>query len=452
MIFYSVMGMNFLILNSSKRTNDLFDERSANYSDRIRMPMLVELMNWRYNFAFMSYGPEWRKHRKAFHEHFNQAVIDRYDDIQLTEIRKFLGRLLEAPDNFMHHIRFVFAAIIMEAVYGIKIKDSDDDPHVATITAALEGLAKAGVPGSYLVDHLPMLKYYPGWLPGGGFQQVAEESCEATRRYVVETFNQVKESIRSGTYRPCVVGSIIEDVPEDGKGDNTSERKEAERIAQDIGAIAYVAGADTTASAVQAFFLAMAMYPEAQKKAQAEIDSVIGNDRLPEFQDRPSLPYVEAVVKETMRWHQIVPFAIAHMSAEDDEYDGYFIPKGTVVMGNAWSILHDPAVFKDPSIFNPDRYFENPNLLNPHTAAFGYGRRICPGRFFSDHNLFAIIASVLAVFDITPSVDNGGNTIPLEYEPSSGFISYPAPFACRIVSRTAGSQQLIIENQPSQDL
>ncbi|PPQ99410.1 hypothetical protein CVT24_005397 [Panaeolus cyanescens] len=421
MIFYSVMGTNFLVLNSNKRTNDLLEDRSANYSDRIRMPMLVELMNWRYNFAFMRYGPVWRKHRKAFHEHFNPSVIGKYDQIQLVHIRRFLGQLLHSPQNFLHHINFVFAAIIMDAVYGVQIEDSDKDPHVDTIAAALGGLAKAGVPGSYLVDHIPILKYYPGWLPGGGFQKDGAEGREATERYAVQTFNQVKEALRSGTARPSVVGSLIENFT-GGHGD-VSSQAEANMIAKNVGAIAYVAGADTTASAVQAFFLAMAMHPEIQKKAQAEIDSVIGPGRLPEFSDKPLLPYIDAVLKETMRWHTVVPFGVAHMSTEDDEYDGYFIPGGTVVMGNSWSILNDPAVFENPSAFNPDRYFKNPNLRHPHEAAFGYGRRICPGRFFSDHNLFAITSSVLSVFDILPAIDDKGNTIPLKYEPTSGFIS-----------------------------
>ena len=99
----------------------------------------------------------------------------------------------------------------------------------------------------------------------------------------------------------------------------------------------------------------MALYPEAQKKAQAEIDAVVGPDRLPNFEDRPSLPYINAVVKESMRWHVPAPLgafllssvlfliltgseAIPHMATNDDEYDGYYIPKGTVVLGNAWRV------------------------------------------------------------------------------------------------------------------
>jgi cytochrome P450 len=72
----------------------------------------------------------------------------------------------------------------------------------------------------------------------------------------------------------------------------------------------------------------MAMHPEFQTKAQEEIDSVIGTHRLPEFEDRPLLPYVEAVYREVMRWKPVLPLGLPHATTEDDVYDGYFIPKG----------------------------------------------------------------------------------------------------------------------------
>lgn len=108
---------------------------------------------------------------------------------------------------------------------------------------------------------------------------------------------------------------------------------------------------------MQALFLAMALYPEVQKKAQVEIDTVVGPNRLPDFDDRPFLPYINAIVKESMRWHLVGPLgtpfflssrllyiiltgfeAIPHMASNDDEYDGYHIPKGTVLIGSTWPV------------------------------------------------------------------------------------------------------------------
>ena len=98
----------------------------------------------------------------------------------------------------------------------------------------------------------------------------------------------------------------------------------------------------------------MALHPEVQKKAQAEIDAVVGPERLPEIEDRPSLPYINALIKELMRWNLVTPLGepfyhtvpllviltcsegLPHMATNDDEYDGYYIPKGTIIFGNGW--------------------------------------------------------------------------------------------------------------------
>ena len=73
-----------------------------------------------------------------------------------------------------------------------------------------------------------------------------------------------------------------------------------------------------------------------QKRAQGEIDRVIGRERLPGFSDRSRLPYVDAMCKELLRWRLVLPLGVAHATTEDDVYKGYFIPKGTTVLPNTW--------------------------------------------------------------------------------------------------------------------
>ena len=128
----------------------------------------------------------------------------------------------------------------------------------------------------------------------------------------------------------------------------------------------------------------MALYPEVQKKAQAEIDAVVGPNRLPDFEDRPSLPYINAIVKESSRWHLVVPLGrlffvtvvttiltssegIPHMATNDDEYNGYYIPKGTVVIGNAWSVrtITSPALRPDFAIQISGQCCMTPRFLTP---------------------------------------------------------------------------------------
>jgi hypothetical protein len=137
--------------------------------------------------------------------------------------------------------------------------------------------------------------------------------------------------------------------------------------------------------------------------------------------------------------------AVAHMSSEADEYNGYYIPKGTIVIGNGWygrylftrtsanrknfhrSILHDPEVFSDPLTYNPDRYLKdgkiNTAVRDPNVAFFGFGRRICPGRHFSENSLYSIVSHVLAVYDIRPGLDKNGKEVEIRPEMTSGMLT-----------------------------
>lgn len=159
-----------------------------------------------------------------------------------------------------------------------------------------------------------------------------------------------------------------------------------------------------TVSALSCFFLAMSLYPEVQRKAQEEIDHVLGPTNLPSFADRERLPYVEAIVKETFRWHPVAPMGLPHLSQQDDIYEGYRIPKDSVIMPNIWAFTHDPNVYPDPMTFKPERFLATPGQtpeLDPRTLIFGFGRRICPGRQLADNTIFLSIAQSLAVFDLS---------------------------------------------------
>ncbi|KAF8815532.1 cytochrome P450 [Phlegmacium glaucopus] len=442
MVYFNVLGQHFLVLGSKERTTDLFEKRSSNYSDRLRSPMLVDLMKSDFNMAFLPYGLNWRKHRKSFHKYFHLDVVSKYLPIQKREVHAFLRRLLITPDNFRHHIRQTFATTIMSIAYGIEVKESDD-PYVSLAEEALNGINQAAIPGAFWVDLFPILKYVPSWFPGAGFQKKAAYWRGVNATMIETPFRYVKEQLKSGKAAPSVAASLIECLPDE----DDPQRLIEESLAQDVAAVAYLGGADTTVSTVQTLFLAMALYPEVQRKAQAELDAVVGPNRLPDFEDRPSLPYINAIVKESMRWNLVLPLAIAHVATNDDEYNGYYIPKGTVVMGNSWSILHDPEVFNDPMEYRPERYLKdgklNPDVLDPSSVAFGYGRRICPGRHLSDNSLYSIVSCLLAVYDIKPPVDDHGNIIKLEPKFTSGLLSYPVPFKCIISPRSAAAEALI---------
>ena len=156
----------------------------------------------------------------------------------------------------------------------------------------------------------------------------------------------------------------------------------------------------------------MAVRPEIQKRAQKEIDQLLGGERLPTLSDQDDLPYISAMVKEIYRWHVPLPISIPKLLREDDVYKGYHLPKGAIVMENVWAVFRDPVAYPEPHIFNPERFLKDGKLDlsagDPDDRVFGSSRRICPGRHFANHALFLRFATILATFNIEPGVNDKG--------------------------------------------
>ncbi|KDQ59106.1 hypothetical protein JAAARDRAFT_113176, partial [Jaapia argillacea MUCL 33604] len=439
----NLFGQTIIILGTLEATQDLLEKRSSIYVDRVRLPMLMELMEFDWLFPLMRYSNKWRKHRRAFHQYFNQNAIYKHQPNQLVAARSLLRGILDGTRGFHAAIRHTFISMSMDMAYGIKI-DAKKDNYEEMAELLVDAIERTAVPGAFLVDLLPFLKYVPAWLPGAGFKTKAEEWRLLGADFVNKPFNAVKEALRLGEQvRPSMVSSLLQKLPEDHDAED-------EETIKNVASTAFVAGADTTVSALEVFFLAMVLYPDVQKQAQAELDRVVGSSRLPDFNDQNNLPYLNAIVKETMRWQPITPLAAVHSPIVDDVYKGYFIPKGAIVFGNSWSILQDPVAYQNPKEYKPERFLRDgqldPTVQDPALTAFGFGRRMCPGRHFSNSTLFIFVSSVLAVFDITPPLDEQGKPIQLSPDMTSGIVSHPVHFKCTIKPRSEEAAVLIRES------
>jgi hypothetical protein len=244
----------------------------------------------------------------------------------------------------------------------------------------------------------------------------------------------VKQQMREGKHKTSFLSQAIESLGSDAS---------MEAIHKWSASSMYLGGADTTVSALMTFF-AMTLFPDVQKRAQEELDRVVGS-RLPVSADRESLPYIWAVVQETHRWHPVAPMALPHAATKEDVVMGYRIPKGALLMANNWWFTHDPAVYPDPMEFRPERFIETPTHMaepDPRTWTFGYGRRVCPGRYVADNALFLTIAQSLAVFNVNKLVENGKVVEPeTKFEP--GVVSHPVPYRTSITPRSEEHRERI---------
>ncbi|OCH88111.1 cytochrome P450 [Obba rivulosa] len=437
LIFVRAFGTPMLILNTLDCAIDLLEKRSSTYSDRLETEM-VALMGWSWNPVTMGYSQWWRRHRRGFHQYFNQAAVPAYESKIHKSAQQMLKRLYEEPKKFADHIRYQFGANILSVVYGISVPEKDDE-NIAVAEDAMQALAEGFNPGAFWVDFLPILKHVPAWVPGAGFQKKAAQWKLST--------TAMKEMSWKNAAKSILDQSIAARLSERIAHLEGPALAEEEDIAKNVCGVAYAGGIDTTVSTLHSFFLAMLIYPEVQKRAQEQLANVVGPNRLPEFSDQVSLPYIEAICKECMRWQPVVPLNVPHRSTVDDEYRGYYIPKGTLVIQNTWAILHDPKEYPDPEEFKPERFLKdgelNPEIRDPEVA-FGAGRRICPGRYFSDMTLFMNVACILHTFDITPALDAQGKPIEVEPKMQTGILSHPYPFECTIKPRSFPAETLIL--------
>ncbi|KAF5319921.1 hypothetical protein D9611_011015 [Ephemerocybe angulata] len=448
-VFLQSMGTKILVLSSYRRVTDLLEGRSAIYSGRPPWHMLNGMMGFDVYMTNMGYNSTWKRQRRLFHEYFSPTAISRFHPIMFGETSRLAGDLTSEPNKFSLHIRNYFARIIVKGIYGFDIKGGDD-PYLKPVTESALGFIIAAVPGRFLVDLIPALKYVPKWLPGAGWKRWAEYIRETTWRAWNEPFDRVYEAWEKGTSASCIVTSMIDNLPlvDDEK------REDEDFIARTTSGVAYIAGIDTTLGAAETFILLMALYPEVQKRAQAEIDDVVGLGNIPSIEDRDKLPYMTAILREVFRWQCEFPLGVPHATTADDIYDGYFIPKGTLVMVNACHLLKDPECYADPEEFLPERHIKDgqiePNVLDPYSAAFGFGRRICPGRHLALDSLHVMMSLILSLFDIAPPKDEAGNSV-LKWSFGTGILHQPNPFDCVITPRSEMHAQ-VIRNMNNDDI
>ena len=145
-----------------------------------------------------------------------------------------------------------------------------------------------------------------------------------------------------------------------------------------------IAGSDTTVSVLHSCILSLILNQDIQSRAHAELDVVLGSPtsptfRLPTHDDRSYLPYIDAILKESLRWLPVVATGIPHATTKEDIYRGWRIPKGSIVIANAWGMLHDENMYPDSFVFRPERFIEREGKAQEPdpgvTGAFGFGRR-----------------------------------------------------------------------------
>ncbi|THU76425.1 cytochrome P450 [Dendrothele bispora CBS 962.96] len=428
-IHISVLGDHTVVLNSANATDDLLEKRSGIYSDRpgTFSPQFIKagrnhtIMLTAYHMFL----------RKMFHQYFQPRSLAKFHPFQRKAVLELLDSLInlskDGETEFKGPLQRYAGSVILRAIYGITTQE-DQEHYVSLVNRAILGIAQAGSHGNFLVDYLSIFEM--AWLPGAGFKRKAKAWTQSAVALRDEPWEKLQTSVAAGTALDCLATENLDKA----KKDDT----QMEVMIRNCTGVAYLGKASLLLSTV----LSLLHNPDVQARAQRELDTVVGTSRLPDFGDRENLPYLEAILTESLRIYPVLPLAVPHHSIEDDVYEGYFIPKGTTFVANSWAILHNKHAYPDPLKFNPERFVQKEGEKLPPSPllyAFGYGRRQCPGRPFALDNAWLAIACILATFNIKKAINQDGTEIEAEIAYTKGMVSHPEDFKCRFVPRSTGA-------------
>ncbi|KAH6666529.1 O-methylsterigmatocystin oxidoreductase [Plectosphaerella plurivora] len=439
----TVMGMTLVIVHDRDMAHELLDKMASRTSGRPTMVMANKLCGYESIVLCQGYNSTFQRYRKFLHQELGTKVsAAQFRGAQESEVARQLVRSAKSPEKWLENYKTTAAATVLNMAYGYTVEPHDPDALVELIEKMMTEFSLAASPMSWAVDIVPALQYLPEGFPGTSFKKTARLWRRSILASAHIPYQFVRKQMSSLTNRPSYVSKLVEQLAE---GDGKALSEDDEQAILWTAASLYGAAADTTVITLTIFTLAMLKFPDVQRKAQAEIDRVVGTGRLPTFADRENLPYVDALVKEASRWWPITPLSFPHTVTKEFEYRGYRIPKDAIIMPSVYWFLHDPEVYHDPERFDPDRFLPPRLEPDPTSQAFGYGRRVCPGRFFADSSLYINIVQTLATFNLSKVAGEDGVEEELDVKPKPGVLTYPTEFRFEATPRSEKHAELIKE-------
>ncbi|KAL2264487.1 hypothetical protein VTJ83DRAFT_6997 [Remersonia thermophila] len=441
-------------INDAWCAYEILEKKAQIYSSRPRMVVFGELGSGQSSLVTMRVRNQlerdrWRIHRKLMHIGVGIQSVRGYRDIQNNESKIIAYDFLREPKEYVKHLERYATSVVSIIGFGRRVA-SYNDPIITEVIALMQLAADLNVPGKsfpMLMETFPILAKFPRFMPwfrhtnargqqGGNyfFHTLAEEA--------LDQYAQKAPSEQASMLTP-----YVKTLFEEGKKYNLSVPELSSLTGNLFGA-----GADTSSSTLATFVLACCAFPEPMKKAQAEIDRVIGPNRSPHWDDSPNLPYVNAFVKEVFRWRSVAIIGgQPHSPMQDDVYNGWFIPAGSWVQGNVWAIHHNDREFPDPDRFYPDRFFKDNDHYRPFPGersymTFGWGRRVCSGQALAEQGTWISVARLLWGFNIRKARDpQTGQEIDVDiFAFTNGLNMRPQPFQCDISPRSEEIRETIL--------
>ncbi|KAK7257774.1 hypothetical protein RIF29_31996 [Crotalaria pallida] len=435
LLFLKLGYARFVVASTPSLAKEILKVNELTYSSR-KMSTAINLVTYdNATFAFAPFDTYWKFIKKlSTTELLGNRTIGHFLPLRTREIHEFIQNLTHKSEarekiDLTEELLKLSNNIISKMMLSIKSSGSDDDDGQSEEARALVREVTQIFGEFNVSDFIGVFKNFD-------VQGFRKRAMNIHKRYdaLLEKIISDREELRKKQKAIEVEGSvedekvkdfldILLDVSEDKNCEVQLTRNNIKSLILDY----FTAATDTTAISVEWAIAEVFNNPRVMKRAQEEVDRVTGKQRLVCEADSPNLPYIHAIIKETMRLHPPITM-IMRKGIEDCMVNGYMIPKGTVTCVNIWAMGRDPSIWENPMEFKPERFIEGEgstiDIKGHHyeLLPFGTGRRGCPGMPLAMRELPTIIGALAQCFEFNMFDSKGrileqGKTIDMDERP-----------------------------------
>ncbi|KAG7557524.1 Cytochrome P450 superfamily [Arabidopsis suecica] len=392
-----------IVVNSPSLAREILKDQDINFSNR-DVPLTGRAATYGgIDIVWTPYGPEWRQLRKiCVLKLLSRKTLDSFYELRRKEVRERTRYLYEqsqeeSPVKVGDQLFLTMMNLTMNMLWGESVKAEEMESVGKEFKGVISELTG-------LLSEPNVSDFFP-WLARFDLQGLVKRMrvCAGELDAVLDRAIEQMKPLRGrddddGECKDFLqYFMMLKD--QDGDSEVPITINHVKAVLTDM----VVGGTDTSTNTIEFAMAELMSNPELIKRAQQELDEVVGKDNIVEESHITKLPYILAIMKETLRLHPTLPLLVPHRPAESTVVGGYTIPKDTKIFVNVWSIQRDPNAWENPTEFHPERFLDNNSCdftgANYSYFPFGSGRRICAGIALAERMVLYTLATLLHSFD-----------------------------------------------------
>ncbi|KAK2967645.1 hypothetical protein RJ640_030516, partial [Escallonia rubra] len=338
------------------------------------------------------YGDHWRNLRRLCAlEIFSTSRLNMFVSIREDEVRVLLHKLAQTSRHGFVEVELksklselsfnnIMRMVAGKRYFGEDVDNHEDAEQFRELIKEAFAQSGASNPG----DFLPVLR----WINYKGMEKNLVRLGKKMDAFMQGLVDENRRGNGKNNNMISHLLSLQESQPE----------YYTDQIIKGLVLVMLIAGTDTSSVTIEWAMTLLLNHPDVLKKARAELDNLVGLERLVEESDLAKLHYLQCIILETFRLFPATPLLVPHESSADCSIEGYNVPRGTILLVNAWAIHRDPRVWEDPTSFKPER-FEAGEVEGHRLMPFGMGRRSCPGASLAQRVVGLALASLIQCFE-----------------------------------------------------